>query len=87
MKAYVIQPYYSFEEAELEACFDGMLAELDTVGSDADIIVLPEYCDIPAATGGKAKFHASIQKHNAIIKEKAREAAVRCHAIVFFNAA
>ena len=42
MKAYLVQPYYSFKEADLETCFDGMLRLLDTVGEDADIIVLPE---------------------------------------------
>ena len=87
MKVYIIQPYYSFEEENLQTCFDGMLAHLDTVGEDADLIVLPEYCDVPAATRGKARFHASIENYNAIIKEKAAEAAKRCHAIVFFNAA
>lgn len=87
MKAYIIQPYYSFDEADLEKCFNGMIAHLDSIGNDADMIVLPEYCDIPAATKGKNSFHASIQKYNSIIKKKAREAAVRCHSIVFFNAA
>ena len=87
MKVYVIQPFYSFEEADLGRCFDGMIAHLDSIGDDADIIVLPEYCDVPAATKCKGNFHASIEKYNLIIREKAREAAVRCHSIVFFNAA
>ena len=87
MKAYIVQPYYSFDEADLDSCFNSMIAHLDMVGDDADIIVLPEYSDIPASTKGKANFHASIEKYNAIIKEKAREAAIRCHSIVFFNAA
>ena len=87
MKAYIIQPYYSFEERELASCFDGMLALLDTVGEDADIIVLPEYCDIPAACDTKASFHAAMETYNARIKQRATEAARRCHAIVFFNAA
>ena len=87
MKAYIIQPYYSFEEKDLEKCFYGMLELLDTVGEDADIIVLPEYCDIPAACRGKAAFHGAIERYNEEIKKKAKEAAKRCHAIVFFNAA
>ena len=87
MKAYIIQPFYSFDEKDIQSCFDGMVAHLDAIGEDADIIVLPEYCDIPASTKGKANFHGAIEKYNSIIKEKAREAAVRCHSIVFFNAA
>ena len=87
MKSYIIQPYYSFNETDLEHCFHKMLHHLDTIGEDADMIVLPEYCDIPAACKGKKAFHGAIEKYNGIIKEKAREAARRCHSLVFFNAA
>ena len=87
MKTYIIQPYYSFEEADLARCFDEMLSLLDTVGEDADIIVLPEYCDIPAACESKSSFHGAIEKYNDVIKQKASEAARRTHSIVFFNAA
>ncbi len=87
MKAYVVQPYYSFDEKDLQTCFDGMLSLLDNVGEDADIIVLPEYCDVPAACGSKKAFHSALEKYNGIIKEAARKAALRCHSIVFFNAA
>ena len=87
MKAYIIQPYYSFNEEDLELCFKGMMDHLDSIGEDADVIVLPEYCDIPASTKGKESFHGAIKKYNAAVKEKAREAAKRCHSIVFFNCA
>ncbi len=87
MKVYIIQPYYSLYEEDLQKCFDGMIALLDTIGEDADIIVLPEYCDIPSACKSKAAFHSAIGKYNSIIKEKAKATAKRCHSIVFFNAA
>ena len=86
-KAYIIQPYYSFREADLDRCFWEMIALLDTIGEDADLIVLPEYCDIPAVCDSKDGFHRAIETYNAVIKEKAVEAAKRCRAIVFFNAA
>lgn len=86
-KVFIVQPYYSFDEAELEKCFYGMLDLLNTVDDSADIIVLPEYCDVAASTGGKEAFHASVEKYNSIIKEAAAAAAKRCGAIVFFNAA
>jgi len=87
MKAYIIQPYYSFEEKDLQKCFDEMLSLLDGVGDDADIIVLPEYCDVPAACESKKSFHTSLEKYNSTIKEAAKSAAKRCRSIVFFNAA
>ena len=87
MKVYIVQPYYSFEATDLQTCFDGMIRLLDTVPEDADVIVLPEYCDIPAAQRGKSDFHGAIEKYNAQIKEKAAAAAKRCHSILFFNAA
>ena len=87
MKAYVVQPYYSFEEKDINTCFDDMLSLLDTVSDDADIIVLPEYCDVPAVCSNKNAFHSALEKYNRVIKEAARSAAKRCHSIVFFNAA
>ena len=87
MKAYIIQPYYSLEEESIQARFDEMLALLDSVGDDADIIVLPEYCDIPAARSGKDSFHHAIETYNETIKMKAKETAKRCHSLLFFNAA
>ncbi|MBR5314447.1 MAG: hypothetical protein IKU45_03420, partial [Clostridia bacterium] len=87
MKAYIVQPYYSFEEKDLQNCFDEMIALLDTVKDDADIIVLPEYCDVPAACESKKGFHQAVETYNELIKKKAVDAAKRCHSIVFFNAA
>ena len=87
MKVCVIQPYYSFEEKDTERCFDEMVALLDECDDSLDLIVLPEYSDIPAAQGSKKSFHASIEKHNDIIMQKAVDAAKRCGAIVFVNAA
>jgi len=87
MKAYIIQPFYSIEQDDLQKCFDGMMELIDTVSDDADIIVLPEYCDVPAACRSKNAFHASLEKYNATIKQKAKDTAKRCHAIVFFNCA
>ena len=75
MKAYIIQPHYSFEESDLQKCFDEMLRLLDSVEDDADIIVLPEYCDVPAACESKKSFHTSLEKYNSTIKEAAKSAA------------
>ena len=87
MKAYIIQPYYSFEQSDIDKCFVDMVKLMDEAKEDADIIVIPEYADIPAACKGKDAFHSAIKKYNSVIKEKAKETARRCHSIVFFNAA
>lgn len=85
MKVCVIQPYYSFDEKDLAACYDGMMALVDQCDESMDIIVLPEYCDIPAATSSAAAFHRSIETYNARVREKIVATARRCHAIVFAN--
>lgn len=63
-----------------------MIELLDQCDKSMDLIVLPEYGDIPAAQPDDAQFIASIQKYNEMLLEKARQAAIRCHAIVFANA-
>ena len=87
MKVCVIQPYYSLKPEETRRCFDEMAALLDQCDSSMDLIVLPEYSDIPAAQSSKDGFHASIAEYNHVILEKAKAAAVRCNAVVFVNAA
>ena len=87
MKVTVIQPYYSFDPKDTDSCYREMIHLLDTCDESSDLIVLPEYTDVPAAQSCKAEFHASIERYNADIMERAVEAAKRCHAIVFVNAA
>lgn len=87
MKACVIQPWYSFQPEDTDVCFKEMIEMLDQCDESMDLIVLPEYGDVPAAQPDKAHFHASIRKYKDIVIEKARQTAIRCHAIVFVNAA
>lgn len=87
MKAYVVQPYYSTNPDDTERCFSEMLHLIDSVSGDADVIVIPEYADVPAAQKNKADFHACIEKYNALILEKARSTAIRTQSTVFVNAA
>ncbi len=85
MKVCVIQPYYSFSYNDLDRCFNEMTALIDRCDDSMDLIVLPEYCDIPAATENGIRFRESIEKYNRIVYEKVKATAVRCHAIVFAN--
>ena len=85
MKACIIQPLYSFDPNDLEKCFNEMMKIVDKCDETMDIIVLPEYCDIPADVKDAAQFNASIEKYNDTVMKKAVETAKRCNAIVFAN--
>ena len=87
MKVCIIQPYYSFDLRDIDDCFNRQLQLLDECDDTLDLIVLPEYSDIPADARGYDDFHAASAKYNPVIMEKAQKTAKRCHAIVFVNAA
>ena len=64
MKVCVIQPYYSFDEKDTDKCYQDMVALLDKCDESMDLIVLPEYSDIPASQGSKkgfSRFYRKIQ--------------------------
>ena len=87
MKVCVIQPEYSYDKNDLSDRFMSQIALLDKCTDDLDIIVLPEYTDVPVDMGSGEAFHSAIRENNKIILEKARETAKRCSSIVFVNAA
>lgn len=86
MKVCVIQPHYSFDEKDVQTCFEGLLILLDQCDDSMDLIVLPEYSDAPADVQGKDGFYGAVRQYNAVLLEKACETAKRCHALVFVNA-
>ena len=47
MKVCVVQPKYSFDEKDVAVCNQGVLDLLDQCDASLDLIVLPEYSDIP----------------------------------------
>ena len=87
MKVRIIQPAYTFNAEDLQKNYEGMVALMDECNEPLDIIVLPEYCDIPAAQKGKAAYRAAIAKYNKPVMDKAIEMAKRCHSLVFINCA
>ncbi|MBQ3063391.1 MAG: hypothetical protein IJC99_01120 [Clostridia bacterium] len=86
MKICVIQPAYSFDERDVEACFNGLLSLLDDCDESMDLIVLPEYSDAPADVQGKGGFYGAADTYGPVILARAKETAKRCHAIVCVNA-
>ena len=87
MKVCIIQPYYSMNGADNDSCFAEILKYLDQCDPSMDLIVLPEYSDIPSNIIEKEPFDESIRKYNSVILQKAKETAIRCNAMVFVNAA
>jgi len=64
MKVCVIQPYYSFDYKENDRCYEEMVKLLDQCDDSLDLIVLPEYSDVPADQPSKEMYDASIVKYN-----------------------
>ena len=85
MKVCVIQPHYSFDPADLDSCFKGLLELLDKCDDSLDLIVLPEYSDAPADVKGKKGFYDAVDTYGEILLNKAKETALRCNANVFVN--
>ena len=73
MKVSVLQPHYSMNGADLDACFTELLALLDSCDDSLDLIVLPEYSDVPADVKGEAGFYEAAdfisEEHHATIQE------------------
>ena len=87
MKVRIIQPAYTFNADDLQKNFDAMIALMEECNEPLDIIVMPEYCDIPSAQNGKQGYRSAIEKYNKPFMEKAVDMAKRCHAITFVNCA
>ncbi|MCQ2437763.1 MAG: hypothetical protein MJ099_05145, partial [Clostridia bacterium] len=85
MKICLIQPYYSMKEDDADLCFQNMLKQMDECDPSMDLIVLPEYCDVPVDVPNAAAFNRMVDKYQPIIHEKCVELARRCHALVFAN--
>ncbi len=86
MKACIIQPEYSTDLSRSDELFLAKLKMLDECDESVDIIVLPEYSDIPCAA---QTLEQTLYFHNKYIDallKKCIDTAERCHASVFVNA-
>ena len=80
MKAAIIQPEYS-KSIKTSA----ELSMLDLCDESLDIIVMPEYSDIPAMPDSNKTFWESVENFHVPLLEKAAQTAKRCKAFVFVN--
>ncbi len=86
MKACIMQPPYSRDVSFSDEYFNRKLAWLDECDESLDLIVLPEYSDVPCAT---ETLEQTLYYHKLYIDrllDKCRETAIRCKAILCVNA-
>ncbi len=87
MKARVIQTDYTFDSTKLQEYFEKTIALMEECNEPLDVIVMPEYCDVPVAQTTCEGYREAFSKYNAPIMEKAKEMARRCNSNVFINCA
>lgn len=86
MKVCVLQPPYSYDGSLAEQNFEVLLGLLDACDESLDLIVLPEYSDIPADIKDNALLFETADRLRAVLLTRVAETAKRCHAMVFVNA-
>ncbi len=86
MKACVIQPPYSRDTSYSDEYFAYKLQKLDECDESMDVIVLPEYSDVPCATATLDETLFYHKKYIGTLLDKCVETAKRCGANVFVNA-
>jgi len=86
MKACIIQPPYSRDVSFSDEYFNYKINLLDKCDETVDIIVLPEYSDVPCATSTKEETLYYHKKYIDTLLNKCIETAKRCNAVVFVNA-
>lgn len=85
MKAAIIQPEYSTDVSRAFELFKAELSLLDLCDESLDIIVMPEYGDIPVMPDSNETFRECVRNYHTALIEKAAQTAKRCNAFVFVN--
>ncbi|MBQ9773708.1 MAG: hypothetical protein IJW30_06445 [Clostridia bacterium] len=86
MKVCVIQPPYSYDARDMESNFARLLSLMDECDETMDLIVLPEYSDVPADSADNRWLFEQVDRQNPVLLRKASALAARCGALVFVNA-
>lgn len=86
MKACIIQPPYSRDVSLSDAYFDYKMNCLEQCDGTVDIIVLPEYSDVPCVTSTLEETLYYHERYIDRLLNKCVETAKRCRAMVFVNA-
>lgn len=86
MKVCVIQPEYSVDYSLSDEKFQWEMDMLDKCDESMDLIVLPEYSDVPCYAKTKEEMLKSYEKYNGALIKKAGETAKRCDSVLFISA-
>ena len=86
MKACVIQPPYSLDLSLSDEYFAKKLEYLAACDESMDLIVLPEYSDVPCAAVTREDNMMYHHKYIDTLLSACAETAKRCQAVVFVNA-
>ena len=87
MKVCVIQPPYSVDFADSQDRFQWEIGALEGCDASLDMIVLPEYANVPAKVKTKAQLEESLAAFTEPLLRKCAETAKRCNALVFVGCA
>ncbi len=85
MKTCVIQPPYSRDLSRADELFEAKLSLLSECDETVDLIVLPEYSDVPVATSTLEETLSLHEKYIDRLHAACISAARRCNALVFVN--
>lgn len=86
MNVCIIQPPYSLDVSHSDEYFQYKLNLLNECDESVDIIVLPEYSDVPCAAQTLEEVLFYHHKYIDKLLNTCIETAKRCHALVFVNA-
>lgn len=86
MKVCIIQPPYSANVNDSDTLFDYKIKLLDKCDETLDVIVLPEYSDVPCATSTLEETLFYHKKYIGELLEKCSQTAKKCGSALFVNA-
>ena len=86
MKARVIQPEFGMDRKALDKSFEWTLRALDKCNKSLDIVVLPEFSEVPGATPQPEDFLKIAREYGPTLLQKCSETARRCSTLVFCGA-
>ena len=82
----VIQPPYAPDAAGAPASFDWLLEQLEQCTPSLDLIVLPEFSDVPGRTRTRKEYMDAVEANNSRLIKACAATAARCRAVLFVNA-
>ena len=85
MKARVIQPLFAQDHAGLDKSFEWTLRELERCDASLDIVVLPEFSEVPGKTSYEG-FLETVRQYGPTLLDACARTARRCSTLVFVGA-